>query len=324
MNEQETTDTEIDLPEGEEGWIEILPAMVQGASREPLSKKRLRVWMLVLEAKGIPARGVGAGWSWRLLVPLNRRESALYELERYESENRGWPPKPVEVSLAENRLVTVAVLLLVGIFHNLTHFGLADLSHDQWVRLGGADAGRIVEGEWWRTVTALTLHTDEVHLMGNLLLGGFFVVRLCREMGTGAGWCLLLAAGAAGNYLNALVQPAAHLAVGASTAVFGAVGLLAGLSVRRNRHVLLRRWPLPLAAGIGLLAMLGTGGERTDVGAHLFGFLCGVLLGLLFNRRHPEPHDKNVQRLLALIAAATPLLAWWAAFEGGGLRLFRF
>jgi rhomboid protease GluP len=300
---------------GEDAWSEIQPSMVPGAARKPLSQSRLRTWMLVLEARGIPAQGVSAGWGWRLLVPTARRESALYELERYEKENRGWPPRAVDVPLADNRHITIAVLLLVGLFHNLTQLGLGGLSHEQWMRLGGVDAGRIVAGEWWRTVTSLTLHTGGEHLLGNLLLGGFFVVRLCREMGTGAGWCLLLLSGAAGNYLNALVQPSTHLAVGASTAVFGAIGLLAGLSVRRNRHVLMRRWPLPLAAALGLIAMLGTGGERTDIGAHLFGFASGVCLGLLFTQRHPESHTGNLQRLLALIAASVPVLSWWAAFS---------
>jgi hypothetical protein len=44
------------------------------------------------------------------------------------------------------------------------------------------------------------------------------------------------------------------------------------------------RGALPLVAGVALLADLGTGGERTDLGAHAFGFIVGVAFGaaLLF------------------------------------------
>ena len=41
-----------------------------------------------------------------------------------------------------------------------------------------------------------------------------------------------------------------------------------------------RRWYLPLAAALALLALLGSGGENTDLGAHLLGFATGILLGL--------------------------------------------
>ena len=40
------------------------------------------------------------------------------------------------------------------------------------------------------------------------------------------------------------------------------------------------RMLVPLMAGAGLLAMLGSSGVRTDLGAHLFGLLTGLILGL--------------------------------------------
>ncbi|MCE1226661.1 MAG: hypothetical protein LWW87_09280 [Geobacteraceae bacterium] len=48
-------------------------------------------------------------------------------------------------------------------------------------------------------MTALTLHADLQHLLGNLTIGGLFVFLLCRETGTGLSWFLLLAAGGLGQ-----------------------------------------------------------------------------------------------------------------------------
>jgi rhomboid protease GluP len=78
-----------------------------------------------------------------------------------------------------------------------------------------------------------------------------------------------------------------------------------------------RRVLLPLGGGLALLSFFGTGGERTDLGAHLFGFSAGLGLGAaaggLMNRWGVP--GKRTNRLLACVAALTPLLAWSLALR---------
>jgi membrane associated rhomboid family serine protease len=313
--EPEITATEV--------WRAVPAKLDHPASPASLSGRRLRNWSLVLEARGIPWRTERRGFGWQLLVPDDRFEAAREELRRFEAENRNWPPPlPPPSPLADNRLTTVSVLLLLATFHNLTLLDLNLLGHSpvDWLELGNAHAELILAGQWWRPVTALTLHSGWLHLLGNLTLGGVFMVRLCRDLGSGLAWSLLLAAGCLGNLANACLQQPYHRAVGASTAVFGGVGLLAALSLVYYRHQLRRRWPLPVAAALGLLALLGSEGERTDLGAHLFGFAFGILLGLaagLLLGRFGRP-GRGLNALLALASAATVLGAWWAALAFGG------
>jgi rhomboid protease GluP len=151
-----------------------------------------------------------------------------------------------------------------------------------WFDRGSAEASRIVDGELWRTVTALTLHTDIVHLFSNAVAAAIFVTALSSIVGAGFAFALVVLAGASGNLANALVQGSSHISVGASTAIFGAVGVLGTLGLIRSRRESTRRrgaW-IPIAAALGLLAMLGTGTGRTDLLAHLFGFFCGAALGI--------------------------------------------
>ena len=125
--------------------------------------------------------------------------------------------------------------------------------------------GGPIAGEWWRAVTALGLHADLGHIGSNLVAGSLFGFFLAEILGGGLAWLMILAAGAAGNAINALIQPATHTSIGASTAVFGAVGLIAVLALRyrpRRWRRGLRRWA-PLAAGIMLLAFLGTEGSAS-------------------------------------------------------------
>lgn len=290
---------------------------------EPLSLERVQLLGLVLTARGIPCRFEPAERGWRLMVAPRQWAAAEEELRRFDEENRDWPPaEPPSRPLAHNTLPTLSVLILLATFYNLTLLDISLAGHHpvDWTELGNADAGRIVSGEWWRLVTALTLHADLLHLWSNLAIGGVFVILLCRELGSGLAWSLLLAAGAIGNLLNAWVQSPAHRSLGASTAVFGAVGILAALTLVRHRHRLRRRWLLPIAAALALLALLGTEGKNTDLAAHLFGFAAGLALGLgteyLLGRRGPPGRLLNA--VLAVASALVVAGAWWAALTCGG------
>ena len=139
------------------------------------------------------------------------------------------------------------------------------------------------------TLTALSLHGDLGHLASNLAAGLVFGLLLSQLLGWGLAWLAMLVAGGLGNGLDALLRFEPHAAVRASTALFGALGVLAGYW-RRARTIPwrggIRRWA-PLAGGVMLLVFLGTSGERTDVGAHVAGFAVGGLIGLGWRRRVP-------------------------------------
>lgn len=302
----------------EAAWREILPEEV---ARQPLAadtSQRVRLWALTLDARSVPCQIDSGPHGRRLLVPPEQYAAAIYELRRFEELNRAWPPPaPAHHPLSENTLSTISILVLLATFHNITQMNVTvpGLSMPDWVSLGNAQAAKILDGQWWRLVTALTLHADWAHLSSNLAIGGIFVVFLCRELGSGLAWSLLLGAGSLGNLVNAYLQSSNHSSVGASTAVFGAVGILAALSMVRYKHNLRKRWMLPAAAALALLALLGTEGKNTDLGAHLFGFIYGGCLGLITEyliNRHGRP-GWILNTLLALSSIAVVLAAWWAA-----------
>jgi len=133
-------------------------------------------------------------------------------------------------------------------------------------------------------------------------------------VGGGLGAALIVLAGAAGNGLNALLQGPPHVSIGASTAVLGAVGLLSGLAFVRTRRAARgrgRAW-LPLAAGLALLGMLGSD-PRTDLGAHLCGFVVGILLGAITGWSMSSVPGRGAQRALAAATAVAVAASWWLA-----------
>ncbi len=304
-------------------WRTVPPDLADRESFGALSERRAHLWALVLEARYLPCRIEESDIGWRLLVPAEYLDAALRELRLFVEENHNWPPPtPPARPLAENSLATLSVLILLATFHNITRLDITLFGYHlpDWTALGSADAAAIRNGQWWRLITALTLHADGVHLLSNLAIGGIFVVSLCRELGSGLAWSLLLGSGILGNLANAWVHPPDHSAVGASTAVFGAVGILAATSLVRYRHHLQRRWPLPIAAALALLALLGTEGKHTDLGSHLFGFLFGMGLGLATEYligKYGRP-VRVVNILMAVASAVTVVMAWWAALVSVG------
>jgi len=151
-----------------------------------------------------------------------------------------------------------------------------------WFARGAIDSVAILgQGQWWRLVTALTLHADLTHLVGNCLIGGLTIHFLGRTAGYGLAWLLLLVDGLIGNLLNIVLRRQPHLSVGLSTSVFAAIGIFTGLQLSRLSARPFKELLLPLGAGAGLLAFLGSEGTQTDLGAHLFGFASGLATGVL-------------------------------------------
>lgn len=237
---------------------------------------------LVLQARGIAGELSRDERGWVLRVAESDADAAREELSAFANENAGWPrrARPL-VRLApgvHGVLAYVLVLLLLAWCQAHDWLGY------DWLQSGRAQARAIRNGELWRIVTALGLHLDLGHLLGNLFFGALFGLFLGQFVGSGVAWLGVLVAGGLGNLANAWLQPPWHSSAGASTAVFAALGMLSAY-VWRRRGDFDARWPVrwaPIMAGIALLAYTGAGGERTDVGAHLTGFVCGLASGVLF------------------------------------------
>lgn len=274
---------------------------------------------LVLSALGVTYTISREAQDWVLWVAPEDVMRALRDLEAYEAELRETPAQLIEEIPVKFSFWTVPLVALVVV-------GFAVLQAEKgevWRESGILSSERVVGlGEWWRVVTALTLHGDVPHVVANLWAGLIFGALLIPAFGQGLAWLLILVSGVLGNALTAWAYfPQDHRSLGSSTAVFGALGLLVGDSLGR---VLQRRagrswwvWVLPLGAGVGLLAFLGAGEGKSnvDVLAHLWGFAVGLplALGLAFvrpNQRHVGLQCGCGFAALGILSAAWVLACW--------------
>lgn len=283
----------------------------------------LELWRLALEARGVPYLVTGAGENTRFFVPplyeIIAREELYALRHEYDTKIASTPytPKPY---------AWLALLLMVFLFFwqaFASAWVYLPLEHipdpAYWLERGKVDVYRIVVlREWYRCLTALTLHADSFHFFSNFLTTIPFLYMLARRIGPGMAVALTLLAGGLGNALNVFYQPYTHTSIGFSTAFFGIVGLLCAQAAfadsDRNwrRHVL-----APVAAGLGLLALLGTGGDNTDYAAHVFGFIAGLFLGAFYNlfERRICPTPALVHWIMGLGVPAFLFWCWDKAFS---------
>jgi membrane associated rhomboid family serine protease len=295
---------------------ELIPfsaaALATVGAYERLSDARERG--LVVAAMNLPHWVVREGDLFTLQVEVSAREAVLRELHKFESERASQQRLATSGDFADASAIRprTASLFVAG-WIVAGFWLLQNVLGDKWLEAGIADSARIIEqAEWWRTLTALTLHADFAHFAANLAAGLLFAAFMGFQFGGGASWLLIVVSGGLGNLLNAWFyarQP--HHSLGASTAVFGALGalmmcdFLARLRTPHSRN----RWQLivPIGAGLGLLAFLGAGDaeRQTDYMAHLWGFGAGAFLGLLMTS---VPRAVIANRLFQIVAGLTAVL----------------
>jgi rhomboid protease GluP len=291
---------------------------------DPASAKLLRTtpsptkmgdWALVLTAAGVAHRVEERVADFALLVAPEDEARAAAALAGFDEEGgpESLPAVPDHGPSALGVLVSIALgaMFLVA--------GTREAS-SRWFDVGSASADAILRGAWWRTVTALTLHADLFHLLGNAIASLVFMAAVGRWLGGGLGSAVILVCAAAANLLTAVKHGSHFVSVGASTATFAALGLIAGLQVIRRLKLRTRRgyaW-VPIGAGLALYAMLGVS-AGADLYAHLFGLGVGTVAGLALAALQLS-HGWRVPGLLGqiLLGAATlaaVAVSWLVAFR---------
>jgi len=272
---------------------------------------------LVLLSVGIPYKVLSNdNHYYALSVPSSYVEKARFELWEYDQENR--PSKPVATNIKPDyeraisgAVAYVLVLALIAWLSEIAAFG-----HD-WLAAGRIDGSLVRDGEWWRVITSLTLHGSAKHLLGNIAFGSLFGVLAGGFVGPGVVWLCIIIAASLGNLLNVFLLDAGHRSIGASTAVFAALGIVSGF-VWRAKLMAQERWAWrlgPIVGGIALLAYTGTGDANTDVGAHLAGFACGFGAGTILTALSATANRPRLQKMSSVLAIGVICAAWLIALQ---------
>jgi rhomboid protease GluP len=201
---------------------------------------------------------------------------------------------------------------------------------------GADNAGNVlIEGQWWRIVTAMFVHVGILHLATNMWCLwnlGLLAEPLMDSFGLFAVYILT---GAAGNLLSTcwnwyrpmhdggnVVFPAG---AGASGAVFGIAGALIVLlkskrlpipqyELKRLRKSVIYFAAINLVIGLSLDFGSGLTGIAIDNSAHIGGFVCGLLFAASLVPRVGSPRGDFEGRMRFAVAAIVILLVLFGFF----------
>lgn len=256
-----------------------------------ISEDEINLYILVLTASNISHLAFKEEGLWNISVNESDVEHAHNCINQYFKENADFSTTfdTDGVIYQKTYLALWICSILVAIHTFINKNEIKHIAVEKW----GASASRILEGEIYRATTSLFLHSDQMHLTGNVIGIAIFGTYVWSTLGWGAGSFLILTSGILGNLLTAYLYQAAHVSIGASTAVFGAIGILSGqnLTEKTKNTVNKFRRLLPVGSGLALLGLFSAG-EHTDLMAHLFGLICGIVGGTVYTRHF---HSKSTQ-----------------------------
>jgi rhomboid protease GluP len=272
------------------------------------SYRRAEEWSLVLVSQGIESHITQDDRGWGLLVSPDNVTRSVRILQVYERENRHWfryfQPPPDTPGFHPGVVLWALLLVLLHAWQAV---------NPELRERGVCDTAHLLQGEVWRLWTAVSLHADLRHLMGNLVFG-FLLLGLAMAR-FGAGWAQLAAllGGVSGNVVSAAVHGLGHRLLGASGMVMAALGLLAVGSIGLHTGKLpLRTWLVRgLLASVLLFLLLGLD-PTSDVIAHAARFVTGLALGVPLRALPDALRTSRFANQLTALATFLAMLVAWA------------
>ncbi len=274
-----------------------------------LSAKKADLILLILASQHIETQVEKQGNTFHILIDPGHREKAHAMIKAYYRENKPGKVRQAVQDFSISPLTSIPAFMIMGLLSAVHILCLHYHIHEAMILKYGSSSLFIGQGENFRAVTALFLHADERHLLGNLAGLLIFGTPFIRLSGSGTGPFMLLLTGTLGNLMTAGLYRTAHLSIGASTSVMGAAGLLTAFQMTRKQKSL--DMVIPLIAGATLVGLLSQG-ERTDVLAHVFGFLNGFILGFVFfplNLTITSPLKEPLALLITLLILVSSILS---------------
>jgi membrane associated rhomboid family serine protease len=281
------------------------------------SLRRIRQLHVVLSAASIDSRIGRRHKNWTLITSQHDAVLARAEIDAYLSE------QVTEIRIKSGAQIStrsayIGVMAYLAIVSITMYLQETSRMNDALRRAGEMQSSGVHLGQWWRCFTALTLHHDAAHVVGNLAMGGLFGWMVSKRLGAGLAWLVILIAGGLGNGLSGIIRDPGHVSIGASTAVFAALGLLTADSTfgRSQTHESNRRRWLPMISGVVLFSWTGLGGPNTDVLSHLMGFCSGIAIGAIMslNDSMGTRLIKQHQGWSAIIAIIFLATSWLVGF----------
>ena len=232
----------------------------------------------------------------------------MNETDEYDQEPERYVPMP---EVVRRPYLTYTLLAI-----NVVMFGLVELAGgtedpDVLLDFGAMFGPLISQGEYWRLLTAMYLHSGFMHLGFNVLGLFIFGQTVERSYGHAPFFLIYVLAGLAGSVTSYLFNSIA-IAAGASGAIFGVVGALAAFLVVQRRTF--GKHAQNSLIGIGIIVainiFIGLSTPGIDNWAHGGGLVAGFILGLTLSPQYRQARTMFGYQVIVNTTGSL-ILKWW-------------
>ena len=177
----------------------------------------------------------------------------------------------------------VMLIFLAAVFAwQLSSGALA--TRESIIAAGALVRDRVVQGEWWRLLTATVLHGNAQHIMSNAV--SLYILGMASEhaYGTHPTALIYVVSGVSGSLLSIAMGPGPS--VGASGAIFGLMGAVIVLFWRYHQGLLVRDKRIGVVVAVWALLTIVTGltTPMIDNAGHVGGLLGGMSVAWMLGR----------------------------------------
>ncbi len=185
--------------------------------------------------------------------------------------------------------LTYTLIILNSIVYLVSAFlsqNFTDMDMQTLVDMGALYGPYTVQqGEWWRLFTAMFLHGGMTHLLMNMF--SLYIVGRAAEMyfDTKSYLSIYLFSGLLGGLASLYMHPDS-VGVGASGAIFGIFGALAGFFLAHREKIAShsKAFMKDFAIIIGINLVIGFSIPSVDVSAHIGGLVVGLIGGFVLSK----------------------------------------
>jgi len=180
----------------------------------------------------------------------------------------------------------IGINVIVYIFSALFSQDMIDMKLQTLVDMGALYGPlTVLKGEWWRLFTAMFLHGGMTHLLMNMF--SLYLIGRGVEMyfDTKSYLIIYLFSGLLGGLASLYMHPNS-VGIGASGAIFGVFGALAGFFLAHREKIAAhsKAFMKDFAIVLGINLVLGLSIPSIDVSAHIGGLIIGVIGGFIISK----------------------------------------
>ncbi len=208
--------------------------------------------------------------------------------------------------------ITYSIIILnvvVYLFSALFSRNIIDMDMQTLVDMGALFGPyTVLKGEWWRLFTAMFLHAGMTHLLMNMF--SLYLIGRGAEIyfDTKSYLSIYLFSGLLGGLASLYMHPVS-VGIGASGAIFGVFGALAGFFLAHRERIQEHTKAFMKDFGIIIVIniVLGLSIPSIDMSAHIAGLIIGFIGGFVLSKNPKWILLYSVAMVLLIIAIASYL-----------------